>query len=99
MHIKKNLLKKCPLTVGGGGKALADSDAKNVFFFYMLHFKSVEGGGSGSVTSFTAPKEGLLQPNMVYCILTWFTEASLRFTEPHKVDCTNSKRFYRSFNN
>ena len=35
----------------------------------------------------------------VYCSLKWFSAASLRFTAPLKVDCTNSKRFSSSFNN
>ena len=38
------------------------------------------GGGSGSLISFTAPQDGLLQPHKVFCSLTKFTKASLRFT-------------------
>ena len=46
-----------------------------------------------------AASHHLLQLKKVYCSLTWFTAASLRFTAPHKVDCTNFKRFSSSFNN
>ena len=33
------------------------------------NFVCIQQGGSGSLTSFTAPQDGLLQPHKVYCSL------------------------------
>ena len=46
----------------------------------ILEKKDLPRGGSGSLTAFTAPQDGLLLPHKVYCSLTRFTAASPRFT-------------------
>ena len=65
-------------------------------------FSPLRRGESGSLTSFTAPQDGLLQPHKVYCrlpkvycsrpkvycSLTRFTAVSQALLQPHKVYCS-----------
>ena len=59
--------------------------------YFHINFKTLTVNfplpSRGSLTSFTAPQEGLLQPHIIYCSLTWFTAGSPMFTAPHKFDC------------